>query len=439
MSTYAFDDAESGQLLIVIRKADADGDCGGVACDTIDGWLGTFESIQLVMHGNNQYHVALTLEAGYYEFDGVEGAGSDSPDDYGIQIKFDAGYDRGSNTGDAALVRGWQYAGAWPKGIVLTNLYFNNAKFADIGQNSNYANNGAFGVFQLGDSFDISYCLFSGGVVAIKNFGLGSPVPVIERNHFTNFYSSTSASPCQNQFGSIIDVVSQSGWIIRYNEFKDIIESGMEACSGGPDGSISLHGSTAFSDGQDGNGFKIYGNIFQGEATKEHIGWGGQTCPWKAHDWLIYNNTFMDTIGGIGRSTYFDGQCPALPVDGWEIRNNLFFDCTGVHTDIGNLNFVHSYNLYDLSTSVYASDPDTTTKVLSTQATRRMFIKSPSNLHLGIVSNAVDKGEDLGSPYDSDADGDTRGGDGLWDIGYDEYTGPKHQRSGGGSSGSSGS
>jgi hypothetical protein len=374
------------------------------------------------------------VETGYYEFDGVEGGGSAVPSDYGIQVKFDTSHDRGSNTGRAALVQGV----GLPAGVKLKNIYFNNAKFTDIGSNANYALNGGKAIYGLGDSFYVGYSLFSGGVVAIENDGLGSPVPIIEHNHFTGFYSSTSGVPCQNQVGSIVRVVSQSGWIIRFNHFKDIIESGLPSCAHGPEGSISMAGSTTFPDGEDGNGLKIAGNIFQGEAYKEHIGWGETDCPWKAHDWLIYNNHFVNTIGGIGRSTYFDGQCGSLPVDGWEVKNNLSFDCTGEHTNEGNLNFDFGYNLYDLAATLYASDLGAT-KILSTLNKRRMFVLHPSNLKPAPASSAIDAGEDLGVEFNDDPDGNERGGNGLWDVGAFEFTGETGTYTGGGVSGSSGS
>jgi hypothetical protein len=80
---------------------------------------------------------------------------------------------------------------------------------------------------------------------------------------------------------------------------------------------------------------------------------------------------------------------------GGDIKNNIFYQVTaGVPTDAGNL--------------VATNDP---------------FVDGDNgDFHLKANSAAQDAGADLGSLYNTDPDGNTRGADGKWDMGVYEYT-----------------
>lgn len=175
---------------------------------------------------------------------------------------------------------------------------------------------------------------------------------------------------------------------VRYNVFLN--SAGNTGIPGeGATADIAAWDETNF----DGN--EIYGNIFIRNSGDGNSGGaivvGGNGGSWAgaaANNCLIYNNTLVG---------YSDASTSSLILinggTGNEARNNLWYDCFGTISCTPNTS----------NNSEESSDP---------------FVNYAGlNLHL----SAALSGTSLSSPYNTDMDGVTRGGDGVFDRGAFEY------------------
>ena len=158
---------------------------------------------------------------------------------------------------------------------------------------------------------------------------------------------------------------------------------------------------------------EVFGNIISGENTAMQINAG------VSH---IYNNIF-NSEGGTYGTLWLPGGTAYL-------KNNIFSTIPAVKY-IHNTQLItqSSNNLYissasGMSGSSLVADPE--------------FVDSANeNFHLQSTSPAIDAGTNVGASYNVDIDGNTRGGDGSWDIGAYEYVEGTTGGTGGGGGGAS--
>jgi hypothetical protein len=178
---------------------------------------------------------------------------------------------------------------------------------------------------------------------------------------------------------------------IRYNQF-------VNSCgqSGGEGEGCTAE--IALWDGGAGawDGNKIYGNYFyrtRDENSGGTIVVGGNGGSWAgspASSTLVYNNT----IAGISGSVNTGGNILVNGGSGNICRNNLGYDIAGT---------------FSVTCSTTSSNGEESSDPFVNYAS--------GNLHL----SAGIAGTTIASPYDTDMDGVTRGGDGTWDRGAYEY------------------
>ena len=183
-------------------------------------------------------------------------------------------------------------------------------------------------------------------------------------------------------------------FIIRYNRFKDSCQTGadLNICTG----EIALwDGATA----GDFDGNEIYGNVIYKTTAEPNSGGaiivGGDGVSWvgvSASNVLVYNNTIAGITGGTQGGILINGG------SGNFCRNTLWYDVTGTPTCGG--------------AGVTASDN-------GEQGTDPFVNYAAENFHL----SAAIAGFSLGSPYNTDLDSVTRGGDSTFDRGAYEFAG----------------
>lgn len=173
------------------------------------------------------------------------------------------------------------------------------------------------------------------------------------------------------------------GWTIRYNTFKNINGSAVIFMSG------------------DCDNHYIYGNLFYQESDYvsdcglDSVGGVLQSndSNGSANNLYFYNNTIARLAGRGDDGTIADTDWTG---SGYYAYNNIWYGCDGQSTS----------GWTTLTNDINPTNP---------------FVNySGNNFKL---AGATSAGTTLSSPYNSDFEGDTRGGDGTWDRGYDEFTG----------------
>lgn len=187
---------------------------------------------------------------------------------------------------------------------------------------------------------------------------------------------------------SVRGQIAMSNWAIRHNIFKD-------SCQGNPADPTAgaCTGIIALFDGGPWDNTKIYGNVFwntNSVSVQDAIIVIGGTSETPTGG-EIYNNTFA----GIR-----NGALTILTRGSAACRNNLAYDLGPSGTT--TLGFTCSAGASNNST--VGSNP---------------FVNySGGNFHLSAATAA---GISLSSPYNVDMDGNTRGSDGVWDLGAYEF------------------
>lgn len=187
-----------------------------------------------------------------------------------------------------------------------------------------------------------------------------------------------------------------SGMVIRFNKFWNAAKKDPEDETSGLTAEIGL-----WSFDSTVTGVEIYGNTFVNSDTASGrnaiIIVGGDGSGWvgsPANGTLVYNNTFA----GIGEASVFGHVL--LNGTSTEGKNNLFYLSNG-----------SSISASTTSNNVAATvDPFVGYSTLASH-----------NLHIVSGSQAHDVGVNLGSSYNTDMDGVTRGSGGIWDVGAYEY------------------
>jgi hypothetical protein len=265
------------------------------------------------------------------------------------------------------------------KGAIVTNAANSTLRYvAFIGggpDGSSYSNDL---IYELGGAtnFTFQYCYFYN---AGRCHGLtrGGDNWLIEYSYFdTN--ESTEA-----QHSESWSCVGSSNWTVRYNTFANIEGTGVLVVG-------------------DGGGWKVYGNVFRDIPDISNSIFGGWTAEYMQGGYF-YNNTVLNsTVGRVGWSND----------TGLYSYNNIFINASnmafgGEHT--------HNYNAFS-GTNAYGeanAKINLTTSIFQDYANR--------DLRLSV---ATDGGNNtIGSEYNTDPLGTTRGSDGTWDRGAFEYTG----------------
>lgn len=152
---------------------------------------------------------------------------------------------------------------------------------------------------------------------------------------------------------------------------------------------------------------KIYANLFVANGGGNGLICSGDGGSVGLDGWLVYNNTIVDAPANFFFSTH------ASTANNF-IRNNLLYKSEPFISATAGI--THEYNTYLDSLNTPESEPN------GQIDTFNPFVNYASgNYHLA-NGTSVDAGLSLGSPYSSDPDGLTRGGDGKWDRGIYEFS-----------------
>jgi hypothetical protein len=164
--------------------------------------------------------------------------------------------------------------------------------------------------------------------------------------------------------------------------------------------------------GNDTAAHYVYGNIFHDPAS------GSPTCFWPNADsnvpqgpLFLYNNTFVNVTVTSGQADSWDFSASS------ESRNNIFWNSTLA----ANSDFSGASANYDFSSG--------STPGANSISSGSLPFTDTNGYDFTIVSTISatyprDKGVNLGSTYDEDNAGNTRGDDGTWDMGAFEFTPP---------------
>ena len=384
-SAKEFNDNESGSTVITIRKASS---LTGYRDNLIAGWSSSYETNQAVFSGTTQF------DKGYYTIEGITpSTGHWQKSGYGIKFTVS------STTQATPLV--WTSS----SGSGINNITFKHIEFQSQGSAYDYEQ---FGIAPRNtgathDLWTISHCYFHDSQLFIK---LGCAAPngwIIEHNYFASNWSSSAHHGVQIFIPGLGNSTPHQ---FRYNWFEPYAGTG----------SILYYEYLA----RTGNDISIYGNVWHNPGTinvgNGIFGTGDSGATDLAYNnWKIYNNTF---VGGIAQIAIGSGS--AAPT-GWEIRNNLFYNCTTQYMS-GPPTGVFTNNYLNNSPWGWGT---CTNCVTSTESQSTLFPNYASgNYHLGSGSQGINAGSALSSPYNIDADGVGRPKGSAWDIGaYELVTG----------------
>jgi len=373
---YTFDDSEQGDEYIYIKKATAD-DHG-----TDDGWqdsygdgIATWEPI--------------SFKGSYYVFDGVTGGGHGNWDSgHGFEIYLS---DPCANEGFAASI--WIGTSS---GYETSHLRIRHVKtYAPFPPQPGCGK--AVYISPASpekDDIQFSHCYFlDSGDVIITMYNSISNI-VIEHSRLERDASGTTPW-AGNSHGSCVEMGDVHGADVRYNQFLDIVGSGVIGAYRTAE-DIRIYGNQFFNlnnfNGNVGNGV-IY-TVSNAEGT--------------IRNWQIHQNSFY----------YQNDYNPAILVGVCENHNNCD---SSEHQAFNNMfltdrvvifdDVEHDYNAANYAVS------ENNFQSISTDP----YIDSNSYDYR--LSNPTNPGVVLPSPYNIDPDGNIRGVDGVWDRGAYEFTG----------------
>jgi len=152
--------------------------------------------------------------------------------------------------------------------------------------------------------------------------------------------------------------------------------------------------------------FYIYGNLFYFTNTSYHnsdcaiCNTSGDTNS----NIYVYNNTFANLIGYNAGIRWYNGNNN-------HTYNNIWYNCANIELR----NTYHNFNAFSGSNAYGESNAQT--------GISAMFFQNINDYDFRLTVPTNPGRNDLGSPYNVDMIGQTRGADGNWDIGAFEYTG----------------
>jgi hypothetical protein len=366
--SLVFYTTESGTQYITIKKATSS-DHG-----TSTGWQNSY--------GDGQANWGtLWFARSYYQFDGQTGGGPGSwISGYGFEIysaiSEDIDYIRigkNSNEVNNVEVKHVKVGGPYPptagygRGAYLPPIY---PARRNITFSYNYFH----------DCGDVMITAYDG----IYNL-------ILEYNRFERTASS------ETSHGTGIELGDVRGADIRYNEFVDIIGTGII-------GGYNTNSDDVLDD------IKIYGNLFFNTPSfSPPSAWNGivytvSNCLGTVTNWKFHENTvyLVEPVSiNVGVCESYS-NCVS---SGHTAYNNLFYvNQAPSWNDVDHSNNACNHTISETNFQLLTSSP---------------FVDSANyDFHL---NQATQAGATLSSPYNLDSDGVTRGEDGVWDRGAYEY------------------
>ena len=371
-SGYTFDDAVSGTSLITIKKA--------IASDhgTGTGWSSSYGD-GLATFGS------FTFTTSYWVIDGQTGGGPGSWES-GFGIKLQASSAR----------------------IVLLNNNAGNITFShiDMEHYGRFTAQSQDGIYGLGTSNNIkvSYCYLHDTCRC----------QILTRN--TNGFILEYSKLARNGYS---DGIHREAWsagvddnvTIRYCIFENISNTGYICLVNGVGNAEN---------------WQIYGNVFyrtpgDGSSVSRLIEVKYADPDFtSAINWRIYNNAVVN-LQGLGAGVDIQSGSGNIA------KNNIFYNNTVSSIQFGNTS--HDYNWFENNYRTNGcSPPCDLDPTLAGSETHGIHGSGDpfadwqnGDFYLTSGTSARDHGTDLGTSYDEDAYGNTRGADGNWDIGAYEY------------------
>lgn len=367
-AAYTFNDTQVGSQVITVKKATV-ADHG-----TSTGWSDSFA-------GQTNLTATVAFLRGYYVFDGQTRNESDWFDGaaYGFQV-----------------TQLSEVQGIWSKriGIATPNITIKYVYVKCITTPL------TVGVFRHGISSDNQNGQVNTGLVVSHNYVEGCTQPYFVRltdGALVEYNASKNATSSPNNHGEIFNLYfSANNAIIRYNQVRDayVINPGLET----PTSVVSITQTS---------GHRIYGNIFTNfRGGNAVIGYHVDNN--QSSDILIYNNTFDQCNSSVqGRGGIVLGN---------DSVNNYAYN--NIWTNCGDIDLTTSFINHD-----YNAFPGATTH---SEAHEQLNMVSTIYANYAAkdfrLNSATTAGTTLGSPYDVDMLGSTRGADGTWDRGAFEVT-----------------
>lgn len=228
---------------------------------------------------------------------------------------------------------------------------------------------------------------------------------LIEHSYFGRQWSGSADSGLH---GVPVDVFSGNGMIFRYNQVNQCAYICIESNGSG------------FANLQN---VQVYGNVFVNAASTDGIvSSAGST---EISSASIYNNTIINSSEPILRQQ--DDSSVTPPASGNVVANNLFYDSNEAVATNGGGFISMSYDGCFGSIITYGGNPGCQTGETGIQ------IASGVNPFVNVVEGSplaagnynltgnTAPGLPLGSPYNIDPNGNTRGADGIWDMGAFQF------------------
>jgi hypothetical protein len=418
--------ADSGSVYIYIKKATES------AHGPATGWsssMGNGVAYFTATASDN----ALTFSSSYWDVDGVTGYFKGANEPYGIEIEFTSTGESGS----AIII---------PTNVSVHHLNFKHLKIYSSNAATKWG--GGFNlVTQTGTAgwhdINVQYCYLNEVVIpfALKSVGTSNASDItVEHCVIRNNYSNQTSPGHSEAFSNW----SLNNFILRYSWLESIMGTSYIANNYNPVSPCS--------------GWEIYGNVFFATNTRVNahlanitgvMSFAGSTS--NVSNVNIYNNTIynlMDTNSSNAASLlYVNGS--GVQADNVSIRNNLYYNnLTSFYQsklgDVSGENNVCSHD-YRNATTWSNNEPSGYNDVVCSNvqtATGNPFvsvIQGSENFQLLAPTQA---GYTLPYPYNQDcspkllngptASCKTRGADGVWDRGANEYGGgissPKNVR-----------
>ena len=380
---------ESGTTRVTLKKANPADNATDI------GWDGSYASTQAVIQGN------VDISNSYMTLDGVTGSGEAG---YGIKIVQTAG------SAGSAIVN--QASGTSSMQVLHLEIQGPGMGYA-VGV-SGYKNNNTQGTVKdnryaylyVHDVTQNGFVFVNAAGTSYSDYGL-----LFENNVLKNSGDNLAGQHGQGiQCGSGAAPSSHSYWIVRNNDFHNVIGTAMIACLGY---STNDH-------------FQIYNNLFRNDNLSYNSGWIAYNTQYpatspgaiyfsstsqSADHILVANNDFYQ----LSRSTvYIDGTATNNTV-----TNNLWIN--------GNFNIVTqgaigSYNDYYgcftiISYGIYG--------VPYGETGQQAESGNPVDVNFRLLpgTKAIGGGQNLSSEFTTDAAGAVRPASGAWDIGAYQYSG----------------
>jgi hypothetical protein len=358
-SAYTFDDSESGDAFITVKKATA----FDPACTETAGWDSGYGDGQALFQ-------ALVFASGRFEVDGVVGQ-NEQP--RGFEILSDAPADESPD-----LV------------VIDENVTHVTLRHLDIHRPSmDYRASGIYAARGGNSDIVVAHCHIH-DIFGVHFYFIGSDGVLIEhswmaRNKSTAEWHSES-----------IQARGVTNMTVRYCWFEDIQGTGVI---------VSGSGNSA--------GWEIYGNVFNGlEVGHGAVADNMNDSITNVH---VYNNTILRG-GGHSGIRFFNSA------GGNAARNNLWYDCgTVIHEGVDYDTNYYSDCGFTYAFEPGPNEPPKDGTGIASSITDDPFVDSAGrDFHLTAPLDGW-PGDSLDAAYGSDFDGLTRGADGVWDRGAFEY------------------